>query len=113
MRARCKDLPARPTCSSATAPLPHLPPCALPPVCSLVAQQPLRRHIVRSASVLPRALADVLKAPRPTFSFLTVECESAAAARQLQAALAQLVARVPPLATYVGHCAILTLPGLR
>lgn len=40
---------------------------------SLVAQQPLRRHIVRSSSALPRSLADVLKAPRPPFSFLTGE----------------------------------------
>lgn len=40
---------------------------------SLVAQQPLRRRVVRSSTALPRALADVLKAPRPPFTFLTGE----------------------------------------
>lgn len=55
---------------------PRLP---FPPSCSLVAQQPLRRHIVRSANVLPRALADVLKAPRPPFSFLSGELQAVVA----------------------------------
>lgn len=77
--------------------------------CSLVAQQPLRRHIVRSANVWAR-LADARKAPRPPFSYLAMECQSAVAARQLQAELLQLVARVPPLAIYIGHCQVLTAP---
>lgn len=89
-----------------TAAPPHLPRAA--PARSLLAQQPLRRHIVRSASVLPRALADVLKAPRPNFSSLAVECESPEAALRLRGVLLQLAARVPPLATYIGACAVLS-----
>lgn len=82
-----------------------------PLLCSLLAQQPLRRHIVRSASELPRSLAEVLKAPRPSFSCLGVECGSPAEAQHAQAALLRLAARVPPLATYVGACQVLTPPA--
>lgn len=39
-----------------------------------------------------------------------VECETAAGAQQLQAALLQLQARMPPLAAYIGHCQVLTPP---
>lgn len=77
---------------------------------SVVAQQPLRRSIVRSAAALPRPLADVLKAPRPTLAFLTLQCESVAAAARLQGVLLAAAARVPPLATYVGGCAVLAPP---
>lgn len=74
---------------------------------SLLALQPQRRHVVRSASVLPRALADVLKAPRPVFASLCVECESPEAAAQLAGVLAAAAARVPPLATHIGGCQVL------
>ncbi|PSC70464.1 Methionine gamma-lyase isoform A [Micractinium conductrix] len=58
---------------------------------SLVAQQPLRRRVVRSSTALPRALADVLKAPRPPFTFLTVECQAAADAAQLRQAVLRFI----------------------
>ena len=62
---------------------------------------------MRSASVLPRALADVLTAPRPVFASLCVECQSPEAAAQLAEVLAAAAARVPPLASYIGGCQVL------
>lgn len=77
---------------------------------SLLSLQPQRRHIVRSAGVLPRALADALRTPRPNFCSLAVECESPAAAAQLAGRLRRLVAALPPWATFIGGCQVLVPP---
>jgi hypothetical protein len=77
---------------------------------ALVAQQPQRRHVVRGAQALPRALADVLRAPRPPFSHLAVDCEGAAEAEALVGTLRALRARVPP-PTYIGGCLLLAGAG--
>jgi hypothetical protein len=60
--------------------------------------------------MLPRSMTDARKAPRPPLSFLSVDCETEAAAAQLQMVLLQLQARIPTAATYCGHCLLLAAP---
>lgn len=81
---------------------------------SLVAERPLRRHILRAGAPSDPGLAPGARqggrgAPGRPFAFLEVECESAAAAVQVHGTLRQLMDSLPPWRLFCGQTEILLL----